>query len=143
MEKTACEKMVRLISKHPYHRFIGMKIEASGDGEARVAFSVSDHILNNFGAVHGGYFYTVCDVAAFVAAMTLVPDGYIAVTSDINVSVMSPVHSGDLITSAKVLKLGKRTCFIESRIECEGRLIAVARITKSVVPFPGMRELTA
>ncbi len=100
-------------------------------------FPLSEATRNAYGAVHGGIYYTSCDVAAFVAVATLLPDDYFSVTSDINVSVMAAVLEGDLTVKCEVLKKGKRNCYVASRVlDKNGKLVVVARITKALIPVP-------
>jgi len=131
------KKLIKTIEHLPYHRFIGIKITACEPGRVELTFPLSEATRNAFGAVHGGIYYTACDVAAFLAAATLLPDDYFSVTSDINVSVMAPVLEGDLTVKSEVLKKGKRNCYVESRVlDRDGNLVVMARITKALVPVP-------
>jgi acyl-CoA thioesterase len=137
------KKLIGEAVKLPYHQFMDFRIESCGGGECEIRIDIHPNILNVFRTVHGGIHYSMCDVVAFLAACTLLDGDSLAVTSDINVSVLSFVTSGTLIYTAKVLKLGKRIGFIESRVhDGKGNLIAVARITKTIIsPHPKMKEL--
>ncbi|NPV93243.1 MAG: PaaI family thioesterase [Firmicutes bacterium] len=91
--------------------------------------------MNVYGSVHGGVFYSVCDVSAFISTCTLYPANVIPVTTDINVSVLSNTSEGCLRVCSKVLKAGKRICFIQSTVfDKNGKILAVTRITKSFIP---------
>lgn len=137
MNEASMKKLIERMENLPYHRFIGMKVTSWGEGRAELAFPLSVATRNAYGAVHGGIHYTVCDVAAFIAAATLLPDDYFTVTSDINVSVMAPVLEGDLTVTCDVLKKGKRNCYLESKVlDRDGKLVVAARITKALVPVP-------
>jgi uncharacterized protein (TIGR00369 family) len=141
MNKILMEKLVDRMQNLPYHRFIGINIVSWGEGVSQISFSASNNNLNPYGAMHGGIYYTVCDVAAYLAATSLVPDDKVAVTTDINVSVLSSVSQGNLTVKGSVIKMGKRICFIDSRVfDQNDNLIAIARVTKSIIPF-AMAEL--
>jgi uncharacterized protein (TIGR00369 family) len=136
MNKKLMEKLVDRVQNLAYHQFIGMKIVSWGDGVSQLSFSASENTLNPCGAVHGGIYYTACDVAAYIAVSALVPDDKLAVTSDINVSVLSAVSLGNLTVKASVIKMGKRSCFVDSLVlDQDENFIAVARVTKSIIPF--------
>lgn len=142
MDESLLSKMVEKVHELPFHRFMGIKVDDYGKGSCRLRFSVTENTRNAFGAVHGGIYYSVLDLAAFIASASVAPDDRLLVTSDINVSVLSAVHEGELTVRAKVLKMGKRVCFIESRaFDKDDNLVAIARVTKSVIPLPQMAEL--
>ena len=137
MRETAMKKLVEKVENLLYHRFIELKVVSRGDGWSELTFPLSDATRNAFGAVHGGIYYTACDVAAFIAAASLTPDGYFTVTSDINVSVLSAVLEGRLLVQSGILKTGKRNCYAEAKVLDEnGKLVAVARVTKAILPIP-------
>lgn len=143
MNDDQLKKLVGKVAQLPYHRFMDFRIENCGKGACEIRIDIHENILNVFNTVHGGIHYSMCDVVAFLAACTLLDGDSLSVTSDINVSVLSFASSGTLIYTAKVLKMGKRIGFIESRVyDGDRNLIAVARITKTIIsPHPKMKEL--
>lgn len=129
------QKRVDYFESTPYHQFIGLKVDNFGDGYAELRLPVKKEIINANGAVHGGIYYTVCDLAASTALYTLIGEDHFSATSDINVSVVAAAYAGELIGKARVLKTGKRMAFIEASVSTEeGELIAAARITKTILP---------
>ncbi len=137
MNEASMKKLIETVENLPYHRFIGLKVASWEEGRVELTFPLSEATRNAYGAVHGGIYYTSCDVAAFVAVATLLPDDYFSVTSDINVSVMAAVLEGDLTVKCEVLKKGKRNCYVASRVlDKNGKLVVVARITKALIPVP-------
>jgi len=134
--------LVDKVQNLPYHRFIGLIIAGYGNGYCSICVPVSENILNPCGAVHGGIIYSLCDVAAYIAVSTILADDQLAVTSDINASLLSAAMQGSLLVEAKVIKVGKRICYLEARVtDAEGNLIAVSRVTKSVIAYPQMKDL--
>ena len=143
MNETSMKKLVDKMHDLPYHRFIGLRIRSWEYGRSELTFPLSESTRNAYGAVHGGIYYTACDLAAFIATATLLPDDYFSVTSDINVSVMAAVLEGNLTVRCTVLKRGKRNCYADSRVfDKDGNLVAIGRITKAIIPVPrpGNRE---
>jgi uncharacterized protein (TIGR00369 family) len=141
-EKNYLPLLVDKVQALPYHRFIGLMITGYGDGYCRISVPVSENVLNPCGAVHGGIIYSLCDVAAYIAVSTTLADDQLAVTSDINASLLSAVMQGTLLVEAKIIKAGKRICYLEARVtDAEGNLIAVSRVTKSVIAYPQMKDL--
>ncbi len=135
MDKDKLEKLVQEISDQPYHKFIGFRVEEIGGEKCILRFSPSKNTLNYYGSIHGGIYYTVLDAAAFFLCLSkLNYDEQLPVTSNISVSVVKAVSEGDLRVEAKILKLGKRNCYLESRaFDKDGDLVAVCVITKAIV----------
>jgi uncharacterized protein (TIGR00369 family) len=118
----------------PYHRFIGLQFAEAGKGFAELKLPVKKEIINSNGVVHGGMYYTLCDLAASAALETTRAEGHYYVTHDINVSVLSSVSTGVLTAKAEVLKSGKRLAFVEARIyNDKDELLAVGRLTKTLL----------
>jgi uncharacterized protein (TIGR00369 family) len=137
VNNASMKKLIERMENLPYHRFIGLKVVSWEEGRVELTFPLSEATRNAYGAVHGGIYYTACDVAAFIAAATLLPDDHFSVTSDINVSVMAAVLEGDLTVKCEVLKKGKRNCYVASRVlDKDGKLVVAARITKALIPIP-------
>lgn len=131
-EKT--RKSAESFENLPYHKFIGIKVTDVGEGYGELRVPVKEEILNANGAVHGGIYYTLCDLAASSALWTLVSEDRFFVTNDINVSVVAAVHKGELTVKANVLKMGKRLAFLEASVFNENEeLIAASRITKTIL----------
>jgi uncharacterized protein (TIGR00369 family) len=141
-DKSYLPLLVEKVQNLPYHRFIGLTITGYGDGCCSIRVPISENVLNPCGAVHGGIIYSLCDVAAYIAVSTTLADDQLAVTSDINASLLSAAMQGSLLVEAKVIKVGKRICYLEARVtDAEGNLIAVSRVTKSVIAYPKMKDL--
>lgn len=134
MERDDLHTLIREVEALPYHKFLGLKVSRWDQGSCEIQLSVSDNARNIYGAVHGGVYYTICDVAAFIATCTLIPNDVIPVTTDISVSIISNISEGNLWVLSNTIKVGKKVGFIESRVLTQdNKLIAVARITKSMM----------
>ena len=118
----------------PYHKFIGLRYVDSGEGFAEMMLPVKKENMNANGVLHGGMYYTLCDLTASAALEANQPAGHFYVTHDINVSIISSVSSGTVKAHGEVLKAGKRMAFVEVRVCNEQEeLLAVARITKTLL----------
>jgi uncharacterized protein (TIGR00369 family) len=141
MNKEQVSHLVKKFENLPYHQFIGLKIVSYNPGFCETQVDISENILAPDGVVHGGIYYSICDITAGIAASTMLSDGSRPVTSDINVSVLSAAREGILKTTANVLKAGKRICFVEAKIvDKNENLVAVARITKAILNNPGVSK---
>lgn len=122
------------VKAHPYHAYLGLKQFQSDNGQGRLELQVAEQHINPAGALHGGIIYSVLDVVAYIALLSQLTPGHEAVTHDIHISVMRAAKLGDQLEfSATVEKLGKSLAFIQAQASSNGKLIATARVTKSLI----------
>ncbi len=118
----------------PYHRFIGIYDLYSKDGTGGVSIKVNSNNSNPKGMLHGGVIYSLCDVSAYVALLGILPATQDAVTHDIHVSVLRPAPMDQIVIfESRVLKMGKNLSFIESVARIDQHVIAIAKVTKSIL----------
>lgn len=119
---------------HPLHQHLGITDITSEAGAGRFEIEVNDRIINPAGVLHGGVVYLLSDVCAYAGLLSLIDENTEAVTHDIQVSVMAPARLGQTVVfESRVVKLGKRLCFIEVVANVEGKTLATAKVTKSVL----------
>lgn len=130
----ACARAVAKVLELPLHQFIGLELIEQQPGKAQARVVAGPNTLNNVGAVHGGIYYALLDAVAYLAVIPLLQSGENAVTHDIHVSVMRPVATGETIDLfGRVTRRGRTLIFAASEARVEGKLIAAAQVTKSVV----------
>jgi uncharacterized protein (TIGR00369 family) len=119
----------------PLHRFLGVEIVSCAQGEAVLRMPANPDAINAGGVVHGGILYALLDAACWTAlAHDLGADGH-AVTHDLHVSVLRPAKvDAGLDFRGRVRQLGRTLAFTDAEAWSEGRLVATARVTKSLVP---------
>lgn len=128
------EQAVAKVLDVPLHRFVGLQLVDQQPGTAHARLTAVPNTLNNVGVVHGGIYYALLDAAAYLAVIPLLRSGENAVTHDIHVSVMRPVAAGETLDlHGTVTRRGRSLIFAESEARVAGKLIATARVTKSVV----------
>ena len=127
------DRILQVIN-HPLHRYLGVADVRSEDGAGSFSFTVGDATVNPADALHGGVVYLLCDVCAYLGLLSVLADDMEAVTHDLHVSVLRAAGRGDVVRMAsRILKKGKSLCFIDVSAMVSGRLIASARITKSLI----------
>lgn len=125
---------VQKIIDHPLHQYLGVRSISSREGAGTLSIDVSKNVLNPAGAFHGGVIYILCDVCAYAGLLSLLDEKTEAVTHDIQVSVMSSAKLGDVVEfKSKVVRLGRRICFIEVAAKVKDKIIATAKVTKSII----------
>ena len=128
------QQRVETVLKHPLHRYLGLDYIDSDQGEATLGFVVNENTLNPAGVLHGGVVYTLCDVCAYAGLLSMLGEDEEAVTHDIHISALRSAKLGDAVKiRSSLIKRGRTLCFIDVTAEVEGKLIATARVTKSIL----------
>ena len=128
------ETLLAAMEEFPMHKRLGFTLIHTDEGVCEARSVVGDNHLNFGGVVHGGVMYLLLDVTAYCAAVTVMPAGFNATTHDIHISVLRPTPAGATLTlRAVVRKRGRTLYFIDSEAWVGDRLMASARVTKSLV----------
>ncbi len=130
------ETILQAMQDFPLHKQFGLELLDHGEGRCRARCTVGSAHLNYGGVVHGGVMYLLLDVVAFCAAVTVLPEGTNAATHDIHVSVLRATpDAAELEFEAVVRKRGRSLYFIDVEASAGGKLMASARVTKSLMPL--------
>jgi len=130
-------RLLALMDTFPLHQRLGFELVDAGDGRCEARVTAGPDVLNAGGVLHGGVLYAVLDVAAFCAAISVTPPGVNAVTCDLHVQALRATPPGAVLAlTAQVRKLGKRLVFVDAEATLDGQVVALARVTKSLIPFP-------
>lgn len=135
------ERRIQVTFRAPVQKFFGIRIISREPGFSTLEMAASENTINlpdNFeaGRVHGGVFYAMLDVAAYVALLPLMNDDQNAYTHDINVNLMKPVQYGKTVIFKGIIrKVGRSIAFCDSEAWCDGELVAIGRVTKSIVAY--------
>jgi uncharacterized protein (TIGR00369 family) len=121
-----------MVETMPLNRHLGLVFDGRADGAAHAHFDVTDAVLA-FGALHAGSLYCLLDAVCALALLPSLSEDQHPVTHDIHVSVMRSASKGDRCDLiGRVIKLGRSLAFVEARAEVGGKVIATARVTKSL-----------
>ena len=117
----------------PLHRHLGVTDLTASDGRSELWLTVDEASTNPAGVLHGGVLYMLCDVASYTALLSVLDHAREAATHDIHVSVMAPATPGERVRfCGRVVQQGKRLVFTEAEARAGDRLLATARVTKTV-----------
>ena len=86
--------------------------------------------------VQGGFVTGMLDTSMAHLLIALSGGKLNPVSLDINVSFLAPAHPGKLISTAKVLRLGKSIGYFSSSLYQQETLVATATSTIKLVPMP-------
>lgn len=112
---------------------IGADLTSIQPGRVEAALQLGQQHLQQRGFAHGGLVATLADLVAGFAGVTLLPDNYGMVTSDLKVSYLNPGVGTHVKAIGWVLKPGRRLHFCEAEVWCDEVLIAKATATMAVI----------
>ena len=129
----------RLKTNH-FIAHMGLELADVGPGMAQLSLRIEEHHLQQNGFMHGGVTATLCDVAAGIAAYTMVPAGKNVVTADLKISYLNPSTAKEVKTVGKVIKGGNLLYFCEAEVfdqlETGEKLVATATAIMIAVDTP-------
>lgn len=129
LEARIREKLKRQYFMH----LIGADLTCIEPGRIEAELALGQQHQQQRGFAHGGLVATMADLAAGFAAVTLVPENYGVVTSDLKVSYLNPGIGRRIKAIGWVLKAGRRLHFCEAEVWCDDKLIAKASATMAVI----------
>lgn len=130
---------IAVVRELPLHRTMGLQdlTASAGRAEAKVLVG-GEGTLNPAGMLHGGVLYTLCDVCAYAATLSLLEPAEEAVTHNLYVSVLRAGTPGmEVELVAEVRKRGRQLVFIDVQAAAEGKTLATATVTKSIIEARG------
>jgi acyl-coenzyme A thioesterase 13 len=115
----------------PLYQFAGFRLISHGDGRAVMECPVGPNTQNVNGDLHGGILALLVDEAGTVALASRDRDGRPGVTTDLNVSYLSPGKPPAVQAVAHALKVGRTLGYVQVDITGgDGKLVAQGRMTK-------------
>jgi uncharacterized protein (TIGR00369 family) len=134
-EEMTIERVQMMITRAPYHRWLGLKVNAVHDeGIELTATWREEWVVNpERRYTHGGVLAALIDLAADWAMIKTL--GRPVPTIDLRVDFHSPAMPGDLTCRGKIIKVGNQFSSSESFVfDTSGRLLASGRGTYLSAP---------
>ena len=134
-EELTVERVQALITRAPYHQWLGLKVTAlHDDGIELTATWREEWVVNpDRRYTHGGVLATLIDLGADWALVRRTGRG--VPTLDLRVDYHSPAMPGDLVVRGKVVKFGSQFSTSEAQIfDAQGKLLASGRGTYYTAP---------
>ena len=122
---------------NPFGELIGLSFSLCEKGFSRCALQVTDSLLNPHRVLHGGVVYSLADTGMGGALYTDIDEDESCATVQIDIFYLAPVTSGTLTCETKLIHRGKTTAVLESEVKNDGRLVAKALGTYSVLKARG------
>lgn len=105
----------RLYASAPVNALFASRLEVTGEGVARISFTVTPAVYHAAGAAHGTIYFKMLDDAAFYAANTLATDRFLLTTS-FNLHFTKPVRAGEVTAEGRWVSGRKRVFVAEARL---------------------------
>ncbi|MCR8849243.1 PaaI family thioesterase [Rossellomorea sp. SC111] len=95
------------------------------DGNLEVSIPITPVTHNSLEIVHGGVTATLVDTAMGTLANMILPEGYGAVTTNLNVHYLAPGIGERLTAHATVVHQGSKTIVVDGKVvSSEGKIVA-------------------
>jgi len=114
--------------------YLGIRTVEAGAGRMVAEVDVRDELLNPFGALHGAVISALADHVLGAVVYTVVERGYWAATTEFKLNFLAPVRTGTVRAEATIISMSRRTAVVRIDIENEGRAVAAAQGTVTIVP---------
>ena len=121
-------------SSPPYYEYLGLQLDAIGEGRSTVRLPFQPHLGNSRGEVHGGAAASLADAAMSQAVRSTLELGAKVATISFSLNYLAPAH-GDLVCNGAVVKGGRSIAFAEAEVIDE-RGAAVCRATATYRLMP-------
>ncbi|HJX61558.1 MAG TPA: PaaI family thioesterase [Dehalococcoidia bacterium] len=122
---------------HPFGELIGLNFSQLENGHSRCALQVTDKLLNPNRVLHGGVIYSLADTGMAGALHMELNEDESCATVEISIVYLAAVTAGTLTCDTRLVRRSKRIAILESEVENDGRLVAKALGTYSVIKARG------
>jgi len=125
-EERAAACVAHMLAEDDASRALGMTVEATAPGSARVSLDVTRAMANGFGICHGGIIFTLADSAFAFACNTY---DELSVAAAASIEFLKSANVGDRLTAtAQERQRGKRSSVYDVSVtNAAGEEVAVFR----------------
>lgn len=121
-------------SGFPLADFLEMVTETTKPGIASARIEVQPKHLNPHGALHGAVLFAMVDTAMGAATMSLLGNGQLCASIDVQLRFCKPIFTGTLLATATVAQQGKRVVHLQANVHNpDGELVAFASGSFAVI----------
>ena len=129
------DKLLRFCNDNePFLTHNYMRMADTDDGTATIVLPMHENSLNRWGGAHGGILFSLCDVAAGMAIMSLRQEMVVTVNASIDYLAAAPAGS-TLTAVGRVDRIGGKLAFCSAEITDETGNVVVRSHT--VMCFTG------
>ncbi|SEO61999.1 uncharacterized domain 1-containing protein [Salinihabitans flavidus] len=116
---------------------IGGQVVSVAEGQVTIAAPILPGMMQQQGYGHGGLSFALGDTAAGYSALTMVPEGYGVLSTEMKINFLSPAAGVRLRAEGRVIKPGRRLLIVQADVyaETEGGDRHVALLTGTIIPI--------
>jgi uncharacterized protein (TIGR00369 family) len=143
-EKLTVERVQQMITRGPYHQWLGLKVLALGEDSIEISATWREEWVVNPDRryTHGGVLAALVDLTADWALVSKM--GRPAPTIDMRVDYHRAAMPGDLTAKGRIVKYGSQFSVCEAQIfDKDGQLVASGRGTYFTAPPPPPKPAAA
>lgn len=115
---------------------IGAELHSADAGRCMLSAPLAEHVRQQQGAGHGGFVFSLGDVAGGYAALSALPEGVEVMSAELKIHFLRPALGTRLIARGEVIKPGRRLVVVKSDVyaETEGVETHIATLLGTMVP---------
>ncbi len=127
------DKVIGRVSRSGIDSYLGIRATSMEAGRLVAEMPVTDELITNMGNMHGGCLSALCDHVLGVVMYPVMPEGSWAATTEFKINLLAPVTGGTCVATSEIVSMSKRLAVVRIEIENEGRLVALAQGTCTIV----------
>lgn len=106
--------------------YIGCNVERSDNEGAILSLNIGKEHLQHMGYIHGGVISTLADNTGWFVLEPHLQKEQTAMTQELTVNYLYPGKGKRLTAVGELVKIGKRSAFINVKLYCDEKLIATS-----------------
>lgn len=126
-------RVVGARSKQGIDGFLGIVVTEITPGRLVAEMPVTPELITVMGTMHGGCLSALCDHVLGVVMYPVMPPGHWAATTEFKVNLLAPVTQGVCRATSEIIAITRRLAVVRIEVENEGRLVAAAQGTCTIV----------
>jgi 1,4-dihydroxy-2-naphthoyl-CoA hydrolase len=113
--------------------YLGVVVTEMAPGRLTAEMPVTAELITVMGTMHGGCLSAMCDHVLGVVMYPVMPPGFWAATTEFKINLLAPVTTGLCRATSEIIAMTRRMAVVRIEIENEGRLVAAAQGTCTIV----------
>lgn len=121
---------------HPFADRMGLQVDQMEVGRSQCSLTVDpERHFNPHRVVHGAVLYALADTGMGAALYPTLSETETCATVEIKINYFRAIRAGSLTCVTEMVHRGRTMANLESRVYCEGRLVAQANGNFAIVPL--------